>query len=72
MPSDLLRFDKGTGRLFLKGAKGEQQIVAPPAAETRTVFVLVDASGSMSSQKFEDATKGALEFGLVANTTRSV
>lgn len=65
MASDLLRFDKGTGQLFLKGAKGEQQIVAPPTTGDRTVFVLVDASGSMALRKLEDAKKGALDFGLV-------
>jgi Mg-chelatase subunit ChlD len=64
MASDLLRFDKDKGRLFLKGANGEQQIVAPPEASNRIVFVLVDASGSMANKKFEDATKGALDFGL--------
>lgn len=64
MASDLLRFDKNSGQLFLKGANGEQQIVAPPEAANRTVFVLVDASGSMANNKFEDATKGALNFGL--------
>jgi Mg-chelatase subunit ChlD len=70
MTSDLLRFDKGTGKLFLMGANGEQQIVAPPEATNRTVFVLVDASGSMALQKFEDATKGALDFGLVCISKR--
>ena len=64
MPSDLLRFDKGTGQLFLKGAKGEQQIVAPTATG-KIVFVLIDASGSMAIGKFGDAKKGALDFGLV-------
>lgn len=65
MPSDLLRFDKSTGRLFLKSAAGEQQIVT--STETnRTVFVLVDASGSMAvNNKFEDAKSGALDFGLM-------
>jgi Mg-chelatase subunit ChlD len=70
MASDLLRFDKGTGKLFLKGANGEQQIVAPPETTNRTVFVLVDASGSMAIKKFEDATKGALDFGLVCISKR--
>jgi Mg-chelatase subunit ChlD len=70
MASDLLRFDKGTGQLFLKGANGEQQIVAPPGTMNRTVFVLVDASGSMAFRKFEDATKGALDFGLVCISKR--
>jgi Mg-chelatase subunit ChlD len=70
MPSDLLRFDKGTGKLFLKSANGEQQIVAPPETTNRTVFVLVDASGSMAIKKFEDATKGALDFGLVCISKR--
>ena len=70
MASDLLRFDKGTGKLFLKGANGEQQIVAPPEMTNRTVFVLVDASGSMAIKKFEDATKGALDFGLVCISKR--
>lgn len=65
MASDLIRFDKTTGQLFLKGAKGEQHIVSPSAAVNRTVFVLVDASGSMAFKKFEDASKGALDFGLV-------
>lgn len=65
MPSDLLRFDKGTGQLFLKGANGEQQIITPAATSDRVVFVLVDASGSMAFRKFEDASKGALDFGLV-------
>ena len=65
MPSDLLRFDKGTGKLFLKGANGEQQIVAPVIATNRIVFVVVDASGSMAVKKFGDAVKGALDFGLV-------
>ena len=70
MASDLLRFDKGTGKLFLKGANGEQQIVAPPETTNKTVFVLVDASGSMAIKKFEDATKGALDFGLVCISKR--
>src|ERR1700722_14213076 len=65
MASDLLRFNKGTGKLFLKGGNGEQQIVAPLGSPKRTVFILVDASGSMAMKKFEDAAKGALEFGLV-------
>ena len=65
MASDLLRFDKGTGKLFLKGANGELQIVTPPETTSRTVFVLVDASSSMALRKFEDAAKGALDFGLV-------
>lgn len=68
MASDLLRFDKGTGRLFLKGANGEQRVVTLPATGSRTVFVLVDASGSMVFKKFKDATKGALDFGLVCIT----
>jgi Mg-chelatase subunit ChlD len=63
--SELLRFDKKSGQLFLKGGKGEQQIVTPLVTTNRTVFVLVDASGSMAIRKFEDATKGALDFGLV-------
>jgi len=70
MTSDLLRFDKGTGKLFLKGAKGEQQIVAPPETTNKTVFVLVDASGSMAIKKFDDAAKGALDFGLVCISKR--
>jgi len=70
MASDLLRFDKDTGKLFLKGANGEQQIVAPTEGTNRTVFVLVDASGSMALMKFEDATKGALDFGLVCISKR--
>lgn len=70
MASDLLRFDKGTGKLFLKGSDGEQQIVVPPETTNRTVFVLVDASGSMAVRKFEDATKGALDFGLVCISKR--
>lgn len=65
MASELLRFDKGTGKLFLKGPDGQQQIVAPPRTTNRTVFVLVDASGSMAVRKFEAATRGALDFGLV-------
>lgn len=64
MTSDLLRFDKATGRLYLRGAHGEQEAVARPATG-RTVFVLVDASGSIAIKKFEDATRGALDFGLV-------
>jgi Mg-chelatase subunit ChlD len=65
MPSDLLRFDKSTGQLFLKSANGQQQIVTP-AETTKTVFVLVDASGSMAiNNKFQDAKDGALDFGLV-------
>lgn len=64
MASDLLRLDKGTGKLFLKGADGKQQIVVPPETTNRTIFVLVDASGSMASKKFDDAKKGALDFGL--------
>src|SRR5260370_23881453 len=70
MASDLLRFDKGTGKLFLKGANGEQKIVAADEKTNRTVFVLVDASGSMAIKKFEDATKGALDFGLVCISKR--
>lgn len=70
MASDLLRFDKGTGQLFLKKANGEQQAVTPHAAGNRTVFVLVDASGSMVFKKFKDATKGALDFGLVCISRR--
>src|SRR5882762_504456 len=70
MSSDLLRFDKGTGQLFLKGANGEQQIIAPPETTNKTVFVLVDASGSMAIRKFDDATKGALDFGLVCISKR--
>jgi Mg-chelatase subunit ChlD len=70
MASDLLRFDKGTGKLFLKRANGEQQIVVPAETTNKTVFVLVDASGSMAMKKFEDATKGALEFGLICISKR--
>ncbi len=62
MPSELIRFDKNTGRLYLRGANGEQQIVVPPT--NRTVFVLIDASGSMADRKFEYAKRGALDFGL--------
>ena len=36
----------------------------------RAVFVLVDASGSMAIRKFDDATKGALDFGLVCISKR--
>jgi Mg-chelatase subunit ChlD len=70
MASDLLRFDKGTGKLFLKGPDGQQQIVETHQTTNRTVFVLVDASGSMALRKFEDATKGALDFGLVCISKR--
>jgi Mg-chelatase subunit ChlD len=65
MASDLLRFDKSSGKLYLKGPDGQQQIVTPPQTTSRTVFVLVDASGSMAFGKFDSATKGALDFGLV-------
>jgi Mg-chelatase subunit ChlD len=65
MAADLLRFDKDKGKLFLKGSKGEQQIVTPRETTNKTVFVLVDASGSMAIKKFDDAAKGALDFGLV-------
>jgi len=64
MASDLLRFDKGTGKLFLKGADGKPQHVVDTETTNKTVFVLVDASGSMAIKKFDDATKGALDFGL--------
>ena len=64
MASDLLRFDKGTGQLFLKGADGSQQVVVPLPATNKTVFILIDASGSMSGKKFDNAKKGALDFGL--------
>jgi Mg-chelatase subunit ChlD len=70
LASDLLRFDKDKGKLYLKGAKGEQQIVAPSQATNKTVFVLVDASGSMAIKKFDDAAKGALDFGLVCINKR--
>lgn len=62
MTSDLLRFDKEKGRLFLKDAKGGQQAVIPPTA--KIVFILLDRSGSMTGLKFDDAKKGALDFGL--------
>lgn len=62
MASDLLRFDKDKGRLFLKDADGGHQAVIPPTA--KTVFVLLDRSGSMSGLKFDDAKRGALNFGL--------
>ena|SRR5712691_8375880 len=70
MASDPHRFDKTTGRLFLKRANGEQQLVSPSATMNRTVFVLVNASGSMAFKKFEDASKGALDFGLVCISER--
>lgn len=62
LASDLLRFDKNKGRLFLKNADGEHQEVVPPTA--KIVFLLLDRSGSMSGLKFADAKKGALNFGL--------
>jgi len=48
--------------LFLKDDKGGRQPVVPPTA--KTVFLLLDRSGSMSGRKFEDAKNGALDFGL--------
>ena len=62
--SKLLRFNKSTGQLFLKGANGSEQIVVPPPVINKTVFILIDASGSMAGKKFEDAKQGALDFGL--------
>jgi Mg-chelatase subunit ChlD len=62
LASDLLRFDKDKGRLFLKNAGGERQEVKPPTA--KIVFVLLDRSGSMSGVKFADAKSGAMDFGL--------
>lgn len=62
MTSDLLRFDKDKRRLFLKDAKGGHQAVIPPTA--KIVFILLDRSGSMSGLKFDDAKRGALDFGF--------
>lgn len=62
--SELLRFNKGTGQLFLKDANGGEQVVVAPPAIHKTVFILIDASGSMAGRKFEDAKQGALDFGL--------
>lgn len=62
--SELLRFNKSTGQLFLKGANGSEQIVVPRPVINKTVFILIDASGSMAGKKFEDAKQGALDFGL--------
>jgi Mg-chelatase subunit ChlD len=64
--SDLLRFNKHSGQLFLKGANGAVQVVEPMPMINKTVFILIDASGSMTGEKFDSATKGALDFGLAS------
>jgi len=64
MSDNLLRFDPKSKQLFLKDASGSMQVVAPVPVTNKTVFILIDASGSMTGSKFDAASKGALDFGL--------